>query len=150
MKDIDPKFKKIADKAAANYLRNHSSWFTCFKDMDDADALTYIARVNGSRSLKLLSKPTFRRPTSCKSGFYQTLLNISRRPGQTSRQLAEEAGVKSLAYTLKHLNDSELVKKHRNSGINRWKIAPLGRKYLKAAAECSQMHQDCARDFRTA
>ena len=66
------------------------------------------------------------------------------------KKIAEEAGVKSLAYTLKHLNDSELVEKYRNSSINRWKIAPLGRKYLKAVAECSQKLQDCARDFRTA
>lgn len=128
------KFNALADKAAANCWRSLQIWQKQNMSMSDKEVLERIAQRN--RNLdgygRGYAEPTFRKPTACKSGFFKVLLAINNYPGERSKALANWAGVKSLAMTLRRLEGAKLIERELENGIIEWYITKFGKKYLEA------------------
>lgn len=125
-------FNALANKAAANCWRALHPWAPA--DLNNKEILERIARRN--RNLDECghgyAESTFRKPTACKSGFFKVLLTVYDYPGESSKELASWAGVKSLALTLRRLEGAKFIKRKLEDCIIRWYITKLGDKYLDA------------------
>lgn len=126
-------FFHLANQAAVNHFRS-----SCFEHQRKWTDKQILARIyNANRGLvELRPMPTFRQPTTSKTGFYNVLriisINSVGTSGLRSKDLCLIFKVKSLALTLRRLEGAKLIKLDRTSGTHEWSVTKLGKDYLRA------------------